>query len=413
LFGAQQASSFGAPKQMFGQPQPAAPSLFGQPQQQQTSLFGQASQPTAGLFSSSTPSAFQPAATQQTGTAVAKFQPQQETDTLLKGQTTSYVQTKQQCITFMKEYAEKSLEELRYEDYAANRKGPQAGNTPGLFGGQQSSVFGVPQTSTSSGFGGFGQQQQQQQQPQQQQLFGANPMNAPTSAFGQTTNTNAFSQNLFGKPIGQTPAATTASTFGAFGTNTASTFGVAKPMFGPAPTSAPNLFGQPSTSTFGGTSFGQPTTSLFGTTATPAWNSTAPTSTASNTLFGASAAKPFSTSTFGTAPTTFGTQPQTSTAGAGFSFGQPNSGSIFAQKPTQSFFGAPTQQPAASNVTFGQNQNSGGLFGQTSQPSGGLFGSNQAPNTNTGGLFGSNTTNAFGSNLGMSFGSQQPSLFNR
>ncbi|XP_070502956.1 nuclear pore complex protein Nup98-Nup96 [Chironomus tepperi] len=415
LFGAQQPSTFGAPKQMFGQPQQAAPSLFGQPQQQQqqTSLFGQTSQPSTGLFSSSTPSAFQPAGAQQTGTAIAKFQPQQETDTLLKGQTTSYVQTKQQCITFMKEYAEKSLEELRFEDYAANRKGPQAGNTPGLFGGQQTnSVFGVAQTSTPSGFG-FGQQQQQQQQPQAQPLFGSNQMSTPTSAFGQTTNNTAFSNNLFGKPLGQTPA-TTASTFGGFGTNTASTFGVAKPMFGqPAPTSAPNLFGQPSTSTFGSTSFGQPTTSLFGTTATPAWNSTAPTSTATNTLFGANAAKPFGASTFGTTTSTFGTQPQTSTS-SGFPFAQQNTSSIFAQKPAQSnFFGAPAQQTTATNVTFGQNPTAGGsLFGTTSQPSGGLFGSSQPSNTNTGGLFGTTTTNAFGSNLGMPFGSQQPSLFN-
>ena len=42
-----------------------------------------------------------------------------------------------------------SSQELRVEDYTANRKGPQAGSS-GLFGGGT-------QTSTAGGFGGFGQ----------------------------------------------------------------------------------------------------------------------------------------------------------------------------------------------------------------------------------------------------------------
>lgn len=57
-------------------------------------------------------------AKKQSGTAVAKFQPPQGTDT-------NDVKTKQQCITKIKKNAKKSLEELRKGDYA-NRKGPQA-----------------------------------------------------------------------------------------------------------------------------------------------------------------------------------------------------------------------------------------------------------------------------------------------
>lgn len=111
---------------------------------------------------------------QQGGTAIAKFQPPLETDTLMKGSTTSYVQTKQQCITFMKEYGEKSLEELRIEDYAANRKGPQPG-TGGMFG------------ATQQGGGVFGSTMQQ---PATGSLFGAQPNTQQTTGlFGSTANT--------------------------------------------------------------------------------------------------------------------------------------------------------------------------------------------------------------------------------
>lgn len=180
LFGGQQAPSFGAAKPPafgFGQTQQPSTSLFSsnQGQQQQTSLFGQTGTTNTsggGLFGGTVATSFgQPSANQQSGTAIVKFIAPQETDTLLKGSTTSYVQTKQQCITFMKEYAEKSLEELRIEDYAANRKGPQAG--AGLFASSQTGVFG----STL-------------QQPQTNSLFGAQQNTQPTAGiFGSTGNT--------------------------------------------------------------------------------------------------------------------------------------------------------------------------------------------------------------------------------
>lgn len=331
----------------------------------------------------------------------------------------------------MKEYAEKSLEELRVEDYGANRKGVQPASS-GLFGGTNQSFFGSNQTSTSTGgFTGFGQQSTAQP------IFGA----ANTSTLGQTSafgNTNsAFNQpaggGLFGKPL-QTPA-TSASTFGGFGSQT-STFGVAKPFNATAPTTnlfgqtpAATGFGQPATNTFGSTAFGQPqqqqqAPSLFGasSTAPPAWNAGTSTATtgfntnAGSSLFGASAAaKPaFGTGAFGSTPNAFGAT--AAPASSGFNFGQSNtSGNLFGQKPATNMFGQPAAQQNTS-LPFGASTGSS-LFGGSTQPTGGLFGSTPAQNTqNTGGgLFGSSNPGGFGSNLGgmgMSFGQNQPSMFN-
>lgn len=179
LFGSQQPSAFGAAKPAgfgFGQTQQPSTSLFSSnpAQPQQTSLFGQTGTTNTtggGLFGGTTQAGFgQQATNQQGGTSIAKFQAPQETDTLIKGSSQSYVQTKQQCITFMREYAEKSLEELRIEDYAANRKGPQGG--AGMFGAQQTSgVFGA---ST---------------QPQANSLFGNQSTQQTTGLFGTAQNT--------------------------------------------------------------------------------------------------------------------------------------------------------------------------------------------------------------------------------
>lgn len=143
-----------------------------------------------GLFNTgATTSAFGQTS-QQTGTAVAKFQAPTETDTLVKGSSTQYVQTKQQCITFMKEYGEKSLEELRIEDYAANRKGPQQ-QAGGLFGGsnvqQSTGMFGQQTTSL------FGQQPAQPTTG----LFGSNTLgNAPS--FGAANTSGGFGSTAGG-----------------------------------------------------------------------------------------------------------------------------------------------------------------------------------------------------------------------
>lgn len=208
----------------------------------QTSIFGQTatSAPSTGFgtFNTATSAFGQPQTMAATGTAIAKYQPHSGTDTLMKNGLSNTINTRQHCITAMKEYEGKSLEELRLEDYAANRKGPQAGSVQpgGLFGTtpQNTSIFGAPASQPQStglfgspsttntiggGFGAntgtFGQAAPAFGAPNQaSSLF-----NKPTTGFGQPTTT--FNQqpanNLFGaKPFG-TPATTASSGFTGFG----------------------------------------------------------------------------------------------------------------------------------------------------------------------------------------------------
>lgn len=161
------------------------------------------------------------------GTAMAKYQPHSGTDTLVKNGQTNSVQTRQHCITAMKEYEAKSLEELRLEDYTANRKGMQPGGVQpaGLFGTtpQNTSIFGAPTS-----------------QPQSTGLFGTQPTTNTMGGFG--ANTGAFGQTAPG-----------------FGAQNQATSLFNKPA---------NSFGQPATtfnqqpanSLFGAKPFGAPTT---------------------------------------------------------------------------------------------------------------------------------------------------------
>lgn len=397
-----------------------------QPQQNQSSFFSPSQSATGGLFGSTTTptstfgaspaTAFgQSTSTQGAGTSIAKFIPPQEGETMQKGSTTSYVQTKQQCITFMKEYAEKSLEELRIEDYVANRKGPQGPQAgSGLFNPTQTNnVFGATQPAAGSLFG-------TSQTPQQSgNLFGSNTLGA-TSTFGQQNS--SFGQGMFGKPL-STPATTASTNFGGFGAS--------KPLFG-APTTSSG-FQMGTTPAFGGTpsAFGgantfnsppQQGTSLFGSnptgaaapfgalSSTPAsssgFNFQQPnTSTNAGSLFGAAATKPaFGASTFGT--------PATSTPSTFTGFGQQTQANNLFNQPKP--FGA--SAPTSTAFAFGGT--GGSLFGNTTaQSGGGLFGSTNPATSNTGGgLFGSTNTSSFGGGLntsggGLNFGLQQPGLF--
>ncbi|GAA5959817.1 hypothetical protein JCM21900_001028 [Sporobolomyces salmonicolor] len=439
---------------LFGAAKPATTGFggFGQPAQQQQQ------QPAAGggLFGGASTGAFGAAAPagQGNGTAVAPYQstpvlepPAEEGKPPPTNQTAHQFQS----ITCMPQYKNYSFEELRLQDYQANRKGPSAAPAFGsAFGSTSAPAFGAPAPSTGGG------------------LFGSSTSTtfgsaAPaTSGFGTSTTTggglfgstapatNAFGQpatsqpaqggGLFGSAASQPtqtgglfgsapsaggafgqPAASAAPAFGGFGA-------AAKPAttgfsFGAGSTTTPastggGLFGstQPATSQPGANPFGQPATGggLFGsqpagqTSAAPSFSFGA---TANKPLFGA-AAPPTSTPAFG-APGAASTAPKPA-----FSFGAApaaTGGGLFGNQQNQQqqqqapAFGAPA--PATGGglfgggaSTFGQPAAAGGsTFG-----GGGLFGAKPAAPATGGGLFGSTTQPATGGGLFGQSTAQQP-----
>ncbi len=451
--------------------QPQSGGLFGSNQQQQSGGFGATAtpfgqQPNTGATSAFGPSnafggsSFGSAAPAQDGTGHTKFQPTTSTDTMMKQGQQSSINTRHQCITCMKEYENKSLEELRCEDYIANRKGIGAVGGGGMFGQQPAAtspagggVFG--QTTSSSG-GLFGQQQNKP-------MFGTTGIGAATSAapsfggFGQSSQ--AGGGGLFGanKPTGfGAPVATVAPAFGAptggfgaatsqpsgggifgsttpaFGTNTTGGFGAATSqpggMFG-ATTSQPTAFGTTNTTPgFGGFGAQQPSQNigLFG-----ANNQNKP-----STGFGgfgqpaSSAPSAFGTTSGGFSATTsqpgslFGANNQNKPATGFGGFGQPTSSAPtafgsssvgFGVNSGVGLFGANNQnKPAAFSFNtgavtaptqsfggFGTTSNTG-LFGGAQSKPGGLFGGTNTFGTTTSG-FGGNATgglSGFGSNTG-------------
>ena len=370
----------------------------------------------------------------------------------------SSINTRHQCITCMKEYENKSMEELRCEDYIANRKGGGAA-TGGMFGQQTAAtpaagggLFG--QTTSSSG-GLFGQQQNKP-------MFGTSGIGATTSAapsfggFGQTSQAGggglfgAPKPTGFGAPVQAVAPAFGASTGGfgaatsqpsggglfgattpAFGSNTTGGFGAATSqpggMFG-STTSQPSAFGTTNTTTgfggfgaqatqqpnqniglfgannnqnkpatgFGG--FGQPASSApsaFGTT-----GGFGATTSQSGGLFGANNQNKPATGfggfgqTTSSAPSAFGA----TTGGFGANTGGGLFGANNQNKPGAFSFntGAATA-PTQSFGSFGATNNTGGggLFGGAQSKPGGLFGSTNTFGPATSG-FGGNTTGGFG-----------------
>ncbi|KAJ3271760.1 Nuclear pore complex protein Nup98-Nup96 [Terramyces sp. JEL0728] len=325
-----------------------------------------------------------------------------------------------QSISAMPAYKNWSVEELRFQDYQMNKKGP--GSVPTAAPTQQAAAgfgFGATQQPANTGFGGTN-------------TFGAAKpaFGQPATTFGQPAATPAFGQpaaNTFGQPAAAP----------AFGQNTAA------PAFGQP---AANTFGQPAQNTgFGGfganqnkPAFGAPAaTTGFGATPAPAFgaNTTAPAfgatpapgfGAANNTPAPAFGAQTNTTSLFGNKPaTTFGTPAATT------GFGQAAAPAFGAATNTTNAFGG-AAKPAFGFGNATAPAAGGGLFGATTaQPAAGttsLFGGNTiqpaaatttAPAFGTaGGLFGANnattqptTTNLFGQPAAAQplFGGTQPS----
>lgn len=348
-----------------------------------SSLFGNQNKPAFGAANQS-----------QMGTAGTNWQVTVEYDGGNPASSSRY-----HAISMMPQFRDRSLEELRYEDYAMGNKGD---NTPGSGG---SSIFGQSAPGTglfgsasafgnSSGGGGFGASAPafaQQSQgggfgSSQGGLFGGSTGFGNTGAFGQSSaggfgsSGGAFGQSggaVFGKPaaasgFGQSGGAAFGAGASAFGTG-ATGFGGGAAGFG----SSGTAFGSGATGFgAGGGGFGSGTGG-FGSGAAG---------------FGAGASG-FGASGFGAA-----SNPQS----AGNLFGQPSSGGAFGSQQSQpSLFGS-------------QPQSGSGLFGNTTAPSGGaVFG---APQT-TSNLFGGagQQSNIFGggaqsqqSLFGANAGAQRP-----
>ncbi|KAH7833143.1 hypothetical protein Vadar_003473 [Vaccinium darrowii] len=251
-------SIFGASGSAFGTN--TSPSLFGLASSPafgtSTSIFGSASAPgTAsafgyGLSFANTPTFSSPGLGQAAfggqhgGTRVAAYTPTSELDI----GTGTQLAEKLESISAMPVYKDKSLEELRWEDYQLVDKG---GPAPA---GQSTGAIGIGATPTQS-----------------------NPF-ASSSAFGQSF-ANPFSSSTHSNPFAQkTP------TFGSTG------FGSSSAAFNSSP------FGASSTSNpFGSTSFG--TSSIFGVSGSAFGINTSP------SLFGSTSSPAFGTSTsiFGSA----------------------------------------------------------------------------------------------------------------
>lgn len=138
---------------------------------------------------------------------------------MIKNRVTHSISTRHHCITFMKEYESKSLEELRYEDYLAGRKGnpqqpPPAGNLFGQMGttnvGNTSNLFGAT-PSTQPSFGQtssvFGQPQPSTSLFTQKSAFGAAATTSSPFSFNSAPNQTPFGASAV-KPFGATTAST-------------------------------------------------------------------------------------------------------------------------------------------------------------------------------------------------------------
>ena len=165
-----------------------------------SNIFSSAPKQSSLGFGSQSPSGsiFQQASVYQNSTGPGTpipFRAVQSSDSVMKGGTQINVQVRLECIPAMKEYENKSLEELRFEDYVAGRKGAvntgfqtQSNTQPGLFSSLpiHSSSKGIF-NSTNNIF------QNPQQSPQNSGIFSSKPQ-TPLS-IGQISQGNKSNSN--------------------------------------------------------------------------------------------------------------------------------------------------------------------------------------------------------------------------
>ncbi|XP_063884197.1 nuclear pore complex protein Nup98-Nup96-like isoform X2 [Scylla paramamosain] len=233
LFGATGSTGFGA--QQSTQNRPFG---FGQTTTSTTTtggLFGTTPSTGGGLFGTSTGFGATGGAA-VSGTTV-KYEPVTGSDTMTRNGVSTNIRTRIEVITAMKEYENKSMEELRVEDYLANRKGPGQAGALGGFGQTQ------PQATPSSGglfSTGTGTSLFGTKPPENKSLFGTT---ASTTGFGATSGGSLFGTTNVAAPFGQ-PSTTTSTGF---------SFGQTQQQ-------------QPKATGFNFSSAATPTSSLFGTT---------------------------------------------------------------------------------------------------------------------------------------------------
>ena len=338
------------------------------------STFGGGAAAGGGAFGST------PSTSQSGGTSQIPFSVHEEKE---KDARTSQFKTERfQAITMMPQYRNNSFQELRWQDYQNNVKGPsvapvstgfgfgaqsaapatgmQAGQSGGLFGGNSPSPFGSSTGNNAFGASAFGQNNSTGTG-----AFGSTNNNTGGGLFGQNNNTGSAS----------TPFGTSNNTFGAAPSTTSTGFGFGSNT-NTSSTGGGGLFGQNNSAA---SPFGKPASTPFG----------QPASTTGTSSFGFG-----NTQNNNTTSSPFGA----ANSGGSSLFGQNNnnaSGGAFGQK--QSLFGSnTTSNPPVSTGT--------GLFGQSSQPSSG-FGFGQTNNTSgTSGAFGQNSNSTFGQNNTSTFG---------
>lgn len=370
---------------------------FGSPAPGSTGLFANTTTtpaPTTGcLFGSSSPNT-----SKLTGTCAHPYQ----VTTTLDGNSQIHIQ----AITGMAVYENRSLEELRYEDYLSGNRGSMGQKqqqTAGAFGNSPvspalSNGFGLSNTNSmfasapsSSGLGLFGSPAPAFSNtsfgtPSVPPVFGASstvPTNS-TNTFGQVTNSN--NGGLFGlTPATSSNSANGESSFGSV-TTTKST-ATSGSLFGSinAPANRDLFTCAKSVSTSGNSS------SLFGPTHAPT------TGVQFGSLFAPSINNPLSGSGSTSAPVMGGLFGSVSTPAASnklFGSSTPGFG-IASASSSGELFGTPAAIGLGTSGTSSQ-----GVVGTSIQPtsvagSGFLFGSNNQSKLSTGGLFSSGTPAPF------------------